>query len=88
MDRARKSGLQQRREKHGTEREQRSSRRLRAVNKQMPVSSHPDAEPLDRHLVTDSDLQAYEHEGRKAPAIVSINGEDVEKDALERRRVA
>lgn len=86
MERARKSRIRERRNKDKTE--QGNSWRLRAGKKQMPTSSHPEADALERPLVTDSELQDYQREQKDSPAIVSINGEDVDRETLKRRRAA
>ncbi len=73
--------------------ERRTHNRERSIPRRpqapLPMSSHPEADPAaTRSLVTESDLQAYEQERRRAKPIVSINGEDVEQDQQSRRRVA
>lgn len=50
----------------------------------LPISSHPEADPVERPLVTESDLKAYERDERRSPGIVSINGEDVDQRILKR----
>ncbi len=50
-------------------------------------SSHPDADPGPKPLVTEDDWQEYRRKDRRR-AIVSINGEDVDEKRGEGRRAA